>query len=277
MSFEKTGDIIREAYKNKYGVAAFNIFNYETVKFAVDAAEEANKPVIIQFYPGWRSYISFETVAEMTKTLAVKARVPVGLHLDHCGDINMIISAMRTGFMSVMYDGSSLPFTENIENTKEVVKAAKEFNADVEAELGNIGSAAKISDFTDNSKFTDPNDALEFYNETGILSLAVAVGNAHGNYVSLPNIDIERIKIISGLLKTPLVLHGGSGIPDEQLCGAVKCGIAKVNVATEYHHAYYKAVENYVKSGKREDMFSCTESSQKNIAEFLMQKINLLN
>jgi ketose-bisphosphate aldolase len=277
MGLEKTGDIIQEAYKNKYGVAAFNIFNYETIKFAVNAAEQAEKPVIIQLYPGFRNFISFETAAEITKSIAVNTKIPVGLHLDHCGDIDMIIHAMRAGFMSVMYDGSRLPFAENIKITKEVVKAAKEYGADVEAELGNIGSASNISDYTDESKFTDPNDALEFFNETGILSLAVAVGNAHGNYIALPNLDFARIDTISENIKIPLVLHGGSGIPDEQLCEAVKCGIAKINVATEYFQVYYKAVESYVNGDNRKDMYSCVNDSQKDINKFLVDKINLLN
>jgi len=180
--------------------------------------------------------------------------------------------------MSVMYDGSKLPFAENIKNTREIVRIAKEFGADVEAELGNIGSAANIADYTDKSKFTDPDDALELYNETGILSLAVAVGNAHGNYAVLPNLDFELIKTISNNLKTPLVLHGGSGIPDDQLREAVKCGIAKINVATEYFHAFYNAVKTYVNgAGNREDIFSCMKASQKDTNDFLVDKINVLN
>jgi ketose-bisphosphate aldolase len=201
----------------------------------------------------------------------------VGVHLDHCGDINVIIHAMKAGFLSVMYDGSRLPFEENIKITQEVVKAAKEFGADVEAELGNIGSAANISDYTDTSKFTDPDDALRFANETGVLSLAVAVGNAHGNYAALPNLDIPRIKTISDKTKIPLVLHGGSGIPDDQLQSAVNGGIAKINIATEYFHAFYKTVETYVNGDNRKDIFSCMKASQKDVTQFLIGKINLLN
>ena len=276
MSFEKTGDIIREAYKNKYGVVSLNIFNYETIKFAVDAAEQAEKPVIIQLYPGFHKYMSFEVTAEITKLLATKAKVPVGLHLDHCPDIEMLKDAMRAGFLSVMYDGSRMSFEDNIKTTGEAVKTAKIFGAEVEAELGNIGSAANVSEYTDASKFTDPNDALTFFNETGISSLAVAVGNAHGNYAALPNLDFPRIKAISDNIKIPLVLHGGSGIPDDQLQEAVKCGIAKINVATEYFHAFYNAVEAYVNGGNRKDIFSCINASQKDTQKFLVDKINIL-
>jgi len=277
MSFEKTGDIIRDAHKNNYGVAAFNAFNYEAMKFAVEAADQVGKPVILQHYPGWYEYISFESMFAIVKSLADKAKVPVGLHLDHCGDINIIIHAMKAGFLSVMYDGSRLPFEENIKITKEVVKAAKEFGADVEAELGNIGSAANISDYTDKSKFTDPDDAMKFAAETGVISLAVAVGNAHGNYAELPNLDIPRIKEISEKSKIPLVLHGGSGIPDGQLREAVKCGIAKTNIATEYFHAFYKTVETYVNGeNNRKDIFSCMRAAQKDLTQFLVNKINIL-
>jgi len=277
MSFEKTGDIIRDAHKNHYGVAAFNAFNYEAMKFAVEAADQVGKPVILQHYPGWYEYISFESMYAIVKSLGDKAKVPVGLHLDHCGDINIIIQAMKAGFASVMYDGSRLPFEENIKITKDVVKAAKEFGADVEAELGNIGSAANISDYKDTSKFTDPDDAVKFAAETGVISLAVAVGNAHGNYAELPNLDISRIKTISEKTKIPLVLHGGSGIPDDQLREAVKCGIAKTNIATEYFYAFYKTVEAYVNGETRKDIFSCMRAAQKDVTQFLINKINILN
>lgn len=275
MGYEKTGDIIRDAYKNKYAVAAFNAFNYETMKFAVEAADRADKAVILQHYPGWYDYISFETAVAVAKSLAAKTKVPVGLHLDHCHDTDMIAHALKSGFLSVMYDGSRLPFEENIRNTRETVQTAKGFGADVEAELGNIGSAANVAEYTDKSLFTDPDDALRFFRETGILSLAVAVGNAHGSYAELPNLDFERIETISEKLKTPLVLHGGSGTPEDQLQKAVKCGISKINVATDYFSAFYKAVEAYTKEPKRGDIFSCMRFSQDETIKFLTGKINL--
>ena len=278
MSFEKAGDIIRDAYKNKYGVASFNIFNYETIKFAADAAEITGKPVIVQLYPGFSDYISFESVYETTKSVANKAKAPIGLHLDHCYDIEELKCAMKSGFTSVMYDGSKLSFEENIKNTSEAVKAAKEFGAEVEAELGNIGSAANVSEYTDKSKFTDPDDAKKFLDATGIFSLAVAVGNAHGNYAAVPNLDMARIQKISDNLKIPLVIHGGSGIPDEQLRCAVSGGVAKVNVATEYFRAFFGAVKTYATSDNtREDIFACMKAAQKETVGFLSGKINLLN
>ena len=278
MGYEKAGDIIRDAYKNRYGVISLNIFNYETIKFAADAAEQTGKPVIVQLYPGFQDYISYETTVEITKSAANKTKAPVGLHLDHCHDVEELICAMRAGFLSVMYDGSKLPFEENIKTTAEAVKAAKGYGADVEAELGNIGSASDVASYTDASKFTDPDDALKFAAGTGAFSLAVAVGNAHGNYAALPDLDIGRIKKITGCAKIPLVLHGGSGIPDGQLQEAVKNGVAKINVATEYFHAFYNAVKGYTGGeNSRADIFACMKAAKPDVVKFVADKINLVN
>ena len=278
MALEKSGDILREAFKKGYGVAATNIFNYETIKLAIQKAEELQKPVLIGFYPGWKTYIDLDVVAAITHSCAKKVKVPVGLHLDHSMDYAEVMQAMQAGFSSVMYDGSRLPFDENVANTAEVVKSAKALNIDVEAELGQVGSAANASDFDDSSKFTTPEDCVKFLERTGCSSLAVAVGNAHGNYVKLPNLDIPRIQAIKDAIKIPLVLHGGSGIPDEQVQAAVKAGIAKMNVATEYHNAYYRAVMDYDKrEDKRSDMFFCSNNMQQDVLKFLEYKINLLN
>ena len=278
MALEKTRDILRHAHQNGYGVAAFNVFNYETIHLAIRQAEELQKPIIIGFYPGWLSFIELDSVAAITMASARDVKIPIGLHLDHCQDFSVIMRAMHAGFLSVMYDGSQLPFDENVKNTKEVVKAASALDIDVEAELGAVGSASKVEDFADASKFTDVNQAMEFCEQTRCDSLAVAVGNAHGNYVHEPSLDLPRIKAINQATGIPLVLHGGSGIPDAQVKEAVKCGIAKMNVATEYHHAYYKAVEGYMQSSTgRECMYSCSKTVQPQICEFLTYKINLLN
>ncbi|MCL2420626.1 MAG: class II fructose-bisphosphate aldolase [Defluviitaleaceae bacterium] len=278
MALEKSGDILRNACKKGYGVAATNVFNYETIKLAIQKAEEINKPLLIAFYPGWKGFIDLDVVAETTKACAKKVKVPVGLHLDHSTDFDEIMQAMMAGYSSVMYDGSVLPFEENVKHTTEVVRVAKTLDIDVEAELGHVGSAANLSDFEDAAKFTAPEDAAVFVERTGCSSLAVAVGNAHGNYARLPNIDVDRIKAIREATGIPLVLHGGSGIPDEQVQAAVKVGIAKMNVATEYHNAYYRAVMAYDKlDDKAKDMYFCSTSIQTDVLDFLEYKINLLN
>ena len=278
MALERSGDILREAFKKGYALAATNVFNYETIHLSIQKAEELNKPVIIAFYPGWQSFIDLDVVAEITKTCAKKVRVPVGLHLDHSTDYAEILQAMMAGYSSVMYDGSVLPFDENVKNTAEVVRAAKPLGIDVEAELGHVGNAANVSDFEDSGKFTSPEDCTLFLERTGCSSLAVAVGNAHGNYARLPNLDISRIAAIKAAIGIPLVLHGGSGIPDEQVQAAVKAGVAKMNVATEYHNAYYRAVMSYeAQESVARDMYFCSEAIKQDILDFLDYKIKLLN
>ena len=278
MALEKSGAILREGLKKGYGVVAANVFNYETIKFAIEKAEELGKPLIIGFYPGWKDFIDVDVVAEITKACARKVKVPIGLHLDHSTDFAEIIQAMKAGYSSVMYDGSVLPFDENVKNTAEVVRVAKTLDIDVEAELGHVGSAAEVSDFEDAAKFTSPEDAAVFLERTGCSSLAVAVGNAHGNYVQLPNLDIARIQAIKEAVEIPLVLHGGSGIPDDQVQAAVKVGIVKMNVATEYHNVYYRAVMDYDRiEGKAKDMYFCSCDIKPGVSDFLEYKINLLN
>ncbi len=277
MGLEKAVDILREAYRGKRAVAAFNVFNYETIHWAIQAAEELETPVLVEFYPGWRDFISLQVVADITKALARNIKVPVGLHLDHCGTSAGVREALEAGFPSVMYDGSGLPFEENLARTREVVSMAKEYGACVEAELGHVGSAGNLSDMTDAKHFTEPDMAERFVRETGIDSLAISIGNAHGNYVRTPDLDIGRLAEINRRLGIPLVLHGGSGIPDAQVRDAVRNGIAKMNVATDYHQAYYRAVEKIMtENSAGGHMFNCAGKSAADTIEFLKGKIRLL-
>lgn len=277
MALEKSGNILRDAYKNGYGVPAFNVLNYEMINIAIQKAEELQKPILIACYPGFGDMISIEAVAEITRMCAKNIKVPVGIHLDHSVDYAEIIQAMHMGYSSVMYDGSALPFEENIKNTAEVVKVAKALGVDVEAELGQVGNAANVSDFADSSKFTSPKDAAEFVKRTGCSSLAVAVGNAHGSYAQEPNLDLNLIGEISKTINTPLVLHGGSGIPDSQVKEAVKRGIAKMNVGTEYFHTYFGAAESKVMSKRStNDMISGAAEIKSEVFDYLTDKINLV-
>ena len=278
MALEKSGEIVKAAFDNNYSIAAINVYNYESTKLAIQKAEELQKPLLIAFYPGWKGFIDIDVAAEIVKACAKKVKVPIGLHLDHCTDLDEIKLAIDSGYSSVMYDGSVLPFDENVKNTLEVVKIAKPMGIDVEAELGHVGQAVNVEDFEDSAKFTSPGDAIKFVERTGCSSLAVAVGNAHGNYARLPNLDIGRISDIKNAINIPLVLHGGSGIPDAQLQAAVKAGIAKVNVATEYNNTYYKAIMDYDKlDGKAKEMYFCSCDIRDEVLTFLDYKIRLLN
>ena len=277
MALEKAGDIVRDAYKKGAGIAAFNVLNYEMIRLAVRQAELLQKPVLIACYPGFKDVIAIDALAEMVKICAKDVKVPIGLHLDHSTSYEEIIQAMYMGYSSVMYDGSVLPFDENVRNTAAVVKVAKALNVDVEAELGHVGSAEQVSDFSDSANFTSPEDAKLFLERTECNSLAVAVGNAHGSYVQKPNLDLNRIDEISKKINIPLVLHGGSGIPDEQVKEAVKRGISKMNVGTEFFHTYYGAVEKRAISGKNQTgMMEAAALIRKDVLSYLEAKINSL-
>ena len=278
MALEKAGDILRDAYKNEYGVVAFNVLNSEMIKLVIYQAEQMQKPVIIACYPGFKNMIDLDVVLEVTKAYAKNVKIPIGIHIDHSTDYDEIIRAMHMGYTSVMYDGSQLPFEENIKNTAEVVKVAKVLGVDVEAELGHVGDAAIVSDFSDSANFTSPEEAAAFLERTGCSYLAVAVGNAHGNYVQLPNIDVKRIQAISNAVKIPLVLHGGSGIPDSQIKAAVWCGIAKINLGTEYFNTYYRTLESYRMSSKGgNEMIKTSKLLQRDVMEYLKVRINAIN
>jgi len=200
-------------------------------------------------YPGTSAHIPLTTFAEITRDLAKKSSRPVCLHLDHCGDYDFLLAAMEAGFDSVLADASRLPFAENAAFVKRVVQAAKNYGASVEAELGYVGSAGILSDYADESKYTEPSDVESFARETGASCVAVAIGNAHGNYVEAPKLDIKRLTILSEAAGVPLVLHGGSGIPDDQLEEAVKNGISKTNFGTDLFNASYAAMTRYSGSG----------------------------
>ena len=187
MPLVQVNKLLRHATENHYGVAAVNVFNYETVKWVAEAANRERIPVIIQFYPGFEKYIALKHVAAIAKDFAEKSEVPIGVHLDHSASYEIAVSGVRDGFPSVMVDGSALPYEENVELTAAVVKTAAVFGVDVEAELGHVGSGANVDDIVNAGHYTNVEQAVDFVERTGCGSLAVAVGNAHGAYIQTPN------------------------------------------------------------------------------------------
>lgn len=248
MSLEKVSDILKNADKRGTAVLAFDTYNYESIAWLIDAAEELQIPVIQMLHPFLKSYTPFGAYAEMVKALAARVKVPVGLHLDHCRDYDEITEAMNVGFTSVMIDGSSLPYEENVKITSRVVKAAHAQGIDVEAELGLVGFAKNVEDYQKTDRFTKPEEAKDFIEKTGVDSLAIAFGSAHGVYIAEPKLDLERLKLINAITDTPLVLHGGSGIPDDQLKQAFKLGINKLNVGTEVFNLFSDKTIELLKS-----------------------------
>lgn len=221
--------IIDMAEKGGFCIPAFNVYNMESAMGVINAAEEAKAPVILQIYPRLINedvgfYLSHVLVAA-----ARKASVPVCYHLDHGPSEIEVQRALRTGATGIMYDGSVHPFEENIARTKHIVDICSAVGVPVEGELGHIGSVNdEVMD-----EFTDPDAAAEFVKETGVCCLAVLIGNAHGHYKKPPHLDIDRVKAIREKAGIPLVLHGGSGIPDEQVKAAIKAGVRKMNIGTD--------------------------------------------
>lgn len=271
-------EILEHATKHKYGVPAINVFNYETVKWAIEAAEMERLPIIIQMYPGFHKHIDLKYVADFSKDMAEKSSVPVAVHLDHSNTFEIAVSGIRDGFPSVMIDGSSLGFEENAAVTKEVVKVARVFGVDVEAELGHVGSGAKLDDIVNRDNYTSVEQAVEFVERTGCDSLAIAVGNAHGVYIKEPSLDFDRIKAIRSCVSIPLVLHGCSDIPDAQIQESVNLGLSKFNIATEYDRAFYQAIsKNINPEEKKGSFFQLQTTASDMVKEFVVSKLRLLN
>lgn len=222
--------IIGMAEAGGFCIPAFNVYNAETIMGVIEAAEEAKAPVILQVYPRLvREDIGYY-IAPVALAAAAKATVPVCFHLDHGPSEHEVQRMLRWGASGVMIDGSTLPFEENVALTRHIVDICASVGVGVEGELGHIGS---VNDDT-MEEFTDPTAAAEFVEKTKVTCLAVLVGNAHGHYKKPPEIDIDRIKAIRAATNnTPLVLHGGSGIPDETVMCAIEAGIRKLNVGTD--------------------------------------------
>lgn len=275
MAMEKVSEILKMADKANTSAVAFNCTDYNMIKPVVTIAEELNKPAIIMLYPEhamdkhWTTPAIF---ADMVNSVAKNVKVPIGLHLDHCSDYNYIIAAIKDGFQSVMYDGSMLPAEENIVNTRQVVKAAHAMGADVEAELGRVGFASTITDQSDEDLYTKPEVAAAFCEQSGCDSVAVAVGTAHGFYKETPTLDIERLKAINAATDVPLVMHGGSGVPDDQLAVAFKAGINKFNVGTEFFYLYYQVMKEFCNAGHA-DFFDLPLVAQEKLENYLRTKM----
>lgn len=240
--------IIGMAEEGGYCIPAFNVYNVETVMGIVDAAEEAKAPVIIQVYPRLVNEEVGFYIAPAIIAAAHRASVPICLHLDHGPSEWEVTRALRYGFTGIMLDGSVHPLEENIAITKKVVETCKAIGIGVEGEIGHVGS---VNDEA-MDEFTDPEEAAKFVKETGVTCLAVLIGNAHGHYKKTPCLDIERVKAIRKATgNIPLVLHGGSGIPDDQVKAAINAGIRKMNIGTDVCCAFADGTREALDDPKR--------------------------
>jgi ketose-bisphosphate aldolase len=246
MALEKVCDILKQADKDGYAVMAFDAFNLESISWIIETAEEENTPVILMIYPTMKEIMPLSTFAAVTRDLASKVKVPVGLILDHGPSFEVAMEAIKGGFSSIMVDYSSLSFEENVSKTREMVRIAHPLGIDVESELGHVGMAFNESDYADSARYADPKKVIEFIEKTDTDVLAVAIGSAHGNYVSEPKLDLNRLDEINRVTDIPLVLHGGTGIPKDQLQDSFRRGINKLNLGTGYNQIMYATLEKIV-------------------------------
>lgn len=212
----------------------------------ISAAEEMNAPVIMQTTPSTVSYAGLDYFLANVKVAASRANVPVAIHLDHGSSFELASQAFRTGYTSIMIDGSHGDFESNVKLSKSVVDMCKSSGIAVEAELGKVGGKEDDLDGGDGDIYTDPLEAKEFVERTGVDSLAIAIGTAHGMYKGEPKLDLDRLSAIREVVSVPLVLHGGSGIPDSKVQEAIRRGICKVNYATELRIAYTDGIKKYL-------------------------------
>lgn len=240
-------EVLKDAQEKKYGVGLFNTVNLEMAKGVLAAAEELKSPVIIGTAEVLLPYASLKELAYFLVPMAKKASVPVVLHYDHGLTDKKIVEAMRLGFSSIMYDCSTDTYENNIARVAQMVKIADMFGASVEGELGHVG--ANDESAGDDSIYTEPEQARDFAQRTGVDALAVAIGTAHGAYKEKPRLDIGRLAEISRTVPVPLVLHGGSGLSDEDFKNCVANGISKINIFTDINCAAAKAAHDFYKEG----------------------------
>ena len=266
--------LLRDAKEKRYAVPAFNFYNLDILFAALEAAEEENAPVILEIYHVCYPFLHKKVIADAVLEALRSASVHCYLHLDHATDPAVILDAMDAGFQSVMIDASLKSLEENIAMTKSVVAEAKRRGVFTEAEIGHVPPAAEISDPC-RLRLAEADECRRLVQETQVDSLAAAVGTAHGVYRMAPKIDFQRIRGIAGVVNVPLVLHGGSGTPDEAIRTAVSCGITKVNVGTELKHAWSKAMRAGLDAGELEPRI-LSAGAREAVKEVARQKIRLL-
>lgn len=276
MALAKMNDLLEYAKSNQRGCGSFSVGNMEMIIGAIRAAEDSNTPIILQIAEVRLKHSPLELMGAMMIEAAKKAKVDVAVHLDHGLTLHTIQKALDMGFTSVMFDGSSLPFEQNIQKTKEVVSLAKKFGAAVEAELGLVGGSEDGS-HDDGILYTNPEQAKIFCEKTNIDALAVAIGNAHGNYTAAPKLAFDVLAEIEKNVSVPLVLHGGSGITDRDFQKAISLGIRKVNIATASFNSLVKEVEEYISTLEKHNYFSLNEAMIKGVYKNVKRHIEVFN
>lgn len=276
MPLVTTKQLLLDAQKGGYAVGAFNVENMEMVQAVVEAAEELKSPVIMQTTPSTVKYADLAYFYANVKTAAKKATVPVVMHLDHGNSFELAMQALRVGYTSIMIDGSHESFEDNIAVSKAVADACHPSGVCVEAELGKVGGKEDDLDGGDDNPYTDPQEAKIFVEKTGVDSLAVGIGTAHGVYKGEPKLQFDILSQIRDVVSIPLVLHGTSGVADEAVRECIKRGICKVNYATDLRIAFTKGV-NAVLSEKPDtiDPKKYNAAGREEVKKYVMSKIEV--
>jgi len=274
-----TTDILfKEAVNSDYAIGAFNISNREFLVAIILAAKESNSPLIIQVSESTVKFLGFDYISHLIEYAdKFSENIPIVVHLDHSRRLETIVGAIRAGFTSIMYDGSHLPFEENVESTREIVKISKAVGIPVEGEIGKIGGVEEhIKVKEDEVIYTSVEEAVRFYELTGVTSLAVAIGTAHGMQKKNARINFQRLEEIhSKLPDVPLVLHGSSGVPKEDLKTAIRFGIKKVNIATELKMAMADGIKRILDGGAIEPRDYLNEGIE-NVKREVLNNIEIL-
>lgn len=276
MALVKMKDLLRRAEEKNIGCGAFSVGNMEMVRGAIRAAEELDTPIILQIAEVRLKNSPLHLMGPMMVQAAKEAKVDVAVHLDHGLTFETVDKALELGFTSVMLDASTLPFEENIAKVKTVVEKAQKYGATVEAELGLVGGSEDGS-CDHGIRCTDPDDAVVYARETGIDALAVAIGNAHGNYPVAPTLAFDVLEKIHEKVDIPLVLHGGSGITDKDFQRAISLGIRKVNIATASFNSLTAHVEKYMVSTDKHNFFDLNEAMVQGTYENVKRHILVFN
>jgi fructose-bisphosphate aldolase class II len=250
MALVSMKEMLQKARKEHYAVGSYDIFDIGSVEAVIEVAEKQKSPTILMISEGFKKFFNNEIISMVCKKMAAESSVPIALLLDHGQSYEYCITALRNGFSSIMIDASKYPLEQNIMITKKVVGACKHLGISVEGELGHAGTASKLCTADDDSYKTDPEEVKKFVAETEVDALAVSIGNAHGVYNKVPKIDHARLIQLNEASKVPLVLHGGSGISDDDLRLVIKEGICKINVFTEMSLQAIANIKELVNTGE---------------------------
>lgn len=270
--------ILENANKENYAVGAFNATDLNTARGIVAAAEELRAPIVLQFAEVHGQYISLETAANLYLDLAEKASVPICVHLDHGVNFDTIVKAIKLGYASVMVDASTKSIDENTALTKEIVRIAKPLNITVEAELGVMNQedgSGKLHYDQMGDTFTDPQQAKDFFENTDVDALAIAFGTVHGLYKGTPHLNYQRIKEIKALTEMPLVMHGGSGLSDDEYRQSIQCGINKINYYSTMSFDVTNGLREYLSSNNEAYLFDVDMKIMELVQQNIMSKINV--